>query len=145
MSNIWLSLRYMKFHNKDKNKGKLQSFVSFTIKVNYNDFSGFTFYIRPYNIFLLIFILFEHVKVGKHIEYMRWKLSNYMLIVKFHLEMKRLHFFFMKFYLCLFHRDEFIPGWKFIWEKRANSKRHFPIGRDDFIQDGWKHYISLKV
>ena len=51
---------------------------------------------RPY-IFLLIFVMFKHVKVGKQIEYMRQKLSKNMFIVKFHPEMKCLHVFFVFF------------------------------------------------
>ena len=37
---------------------------------------------RRYNIFLLTFIMFKYVKVGKHIECMHQKLSKIMLIVK---------------------------------------------------------------
>ena len=44
MSHFWHSLRYMELHNKDKIKGKFQSFVNFTKKINDNDFVGFTFY-----------------------------------------------------------------------------------------------------
>ena len=44
MPNSWHSLRYMKLGNKDKNKGKFQSFVNFTKKINDNDFLGFNFY-----------------------------------------------------------------------------------------------------
>ena len=66
--------------------------------------------------FPVTFIMFEHVKVGKHIEHIRQKLSKSMLIVKFHPGMKCLHNFFsffhpgMKFYSCLFDTNEFIPG-----------------------------------
>ena len=34
----------IKLYNKNKNKGKFQSFVNFTKKINDNDFSGFNFY-----------------------------------------------------------------------------------------------------
>ena len=73
-------------YNKDKNKGKLQTFVSFTKKINDN-FSDLNFLKRPYNIFFLT------VKVAKHIEYMRQKLNKNILIVKFHPRMKCLHVF----------------------------------------------------
>ena len=42
MSRFWYSIRYMKLYNRDKNKGKPQSFVNFTEKINDNNFSGFT-------------------------------------------------------------------------------------------------------
>ena len=45
-------------------------------KINDNDFLGFTFYKKACNIFLVTFIKLRHVKVGKHIEYMRQKLSK---------------------------------------------------------------------
>ena len=34
----------MKLYNKDKYKGKFNSFVKFTKKINDNNFLGFTFY-----------------------------------------------------------------------------------------------------
>ena len=68
----------MKLYHKDKNKGKFQSFVNFSKKTNDTDFSGFTFYKNPYNIFLM----FKYVRVGKHVEYVRQKLSKTMLIIK---------------------------------------------------------------
>ena len=52
---------------------------------------------KPYNIFLLTVIMFKYVKVRKHIECMRQKLSKNMLIVKFHPEMKCLHVFLFIF------------------------------------------------
>ena len=79
-------------------------------------FSASLFIKKPYNIFLLTFIIFRHVKVGKHIECMRQKLSKNMLIVNFDPVFKCLHVFFsffhptMKSHPCLFDRDEFIPG-----------------------------------
>ena len=75
-------------------------------KINDNDFLGFTFYKKACNIFLVTFITLKHVKVGKHIEYMRLKLSKNMLLVKFHPEMKSLHTFF-----SFFHPEmNFQPG-----------------------------------
>ena len=84
--------------------------------------------------------MFKHVKVGKHIEHMRQKLSKNMLIIKLHPGMNC---------LCVFF---FIPGWNFIpailtgmssprdlissRQKRVNNKRHFTIDRDDFVS-GW--------
>ena len=84
----------MQLHSKDKNKRKFQFFVNFTKKINDNDFSGFTFYEKAYNIFLVTFIKFKHAKVGTHIEYMRQKLSKNMLIAKFHPGMS-VHTFFV--------------------------------------------------
>ena len=83
----------MKLYNKDKNKGKFQYF---TKKINDNNFSGFPFY-RPYNICVLVFIMFKNVKVGKRIECMRYKLSQNMFIVKFHPGMNGLHVFVLFF------------------------------------------------
>ena len=77
-------------------------------------FQASLFLKMSYNIFLVTFIMFKHGKVGKHIEFMRQKLSRKMLIVKFHPRMKCLHVFFyiihpgMKSHSCLF--DECIPG-----------------------------------
>ena len=109
---------------------------------------------RPYNIFLLTFIMFIHVKVGKHIEYMGQKISKNMLIAKF----------IPGWSACTSFFPFFIPGWNFVtvfWtgmsssrdevssrEKRVNSKRHFIIDRDDFIQ-GWnftcKHPLRVQM
>ena len=61
MSNFLHSLRYMKLCNKDKNKGKFQSFLNFTKKINDNHFQASLFTKRSYNIFLLPFIMFKHV------------------------------------------------------------------------------------
>ena len=87
----------MKLYNNNQSKGNFQSFVNFTKKKK-NDtviIFGASLFIRtPYNIRFLTFILFKHVKVGKHIEYMRQKLSKNMLIVKFHPSKKCLHIFF---------------------------------------------------
>ena len=47
MSNFWRSLQYVKLYDKDKIKGKFQSFGNFTKKLNDNDFLGFTFYKKP--------------------------------------------------------------------------------------------------
>ena len=58
-----------------------------------------------------------------------------MIILKFRPGMKCLHVFFsffhpgMKFHPCLSSRDEISSR-----QKRVNSKRHFTIDRDDFIQ-----------
>ena len=66
--------------------------------------------------FPVTFIMLEHVKVGKHIEHIRQKLSKSMLIVKFHPGMKCLdnlfYFFYpgMKFYSYLFEKNELILG-----------------------------------
>ena len=66
---------------------------------------------KPYINFLLIFIMFKQVKVGKHIEYMPQTLSRSMLIVKFHPGMKCLQVFLsffrpgMKFHPCLKHKE----------------------------------------
>ena len=59
--------------------------------------------------------MFKHDEVGKYIEYMRQKLSKYMLIVKFHPGMKGLLIFF----------SFFILGWNFIpvFLKGMNSLR----------------------
>ena len=84
---------------------------------------GSFFIKRSYNVFLLTFMMFKHVKVGKHIEYMHQKSSKNMFIVKFLHGMKCLHTFFFFF----------IPGRNFISTKRVNIKRHFTIDRDDFI------------
>ena len=57
-----------------------------------------------------------------------------MLILKFHPGMKCLHVFFsffhpgMKFHPCLSSRDEILSR-----QKLVNSKKHFTIGRDNFI------------
>ena len=115
ISNFLHLIQYMKLKNNDKNKGKFQSFVYFT-KVNDNDFRASLFIKRSYNIFLVNFIMFEHTKVGKHIEYMLQKLSKDVLVSKFQPRMKFLHIFFsffhprMKSHSCLFDRDEFILG-----------------------------------
>ena len=136
MSNFWHSLRYIKLYKNDKNKGKFQSFVNFTKKINDNDFPSFSFYKMPYT-FLLTSIMLKHVEVGKYIEYMRQKLRKNMLTLKFHPGMKCLHVFF----------SFFIPGWNFIpaflgmsssqdeissRQKRVNSKRLFTIDIDEF-------------
>ena len=42
MRNLWHSVQNMKLYNRDKNKGKLQSFVNFTKKKSNDDFLGFT-------------------------------------------------------------------------------------------------------
>ena len=42
MCNFWHSVQYMDLHNRDKNKGKYQSFVKFTKKKNNDGFLGFT-------------------------------------------------------------------------------------------------------
>ena len=44
MSNFWHSIQCIKLYNRDKNRGKFQSFINFEKKINDNDFSGFTFY-----------------------------------------------------------------------------------------------------
>ena len=62
------------------------------------------------------------------------KNSKNMLILKFHPGMKCLHVFFsffhpgMKFHPCLSSRDEILSR-----QKLVNSKKHFTIGRDNFI------------
>ena len=61
----------MKLYNNNKNKGKFQYFVNFTKKMNDNGSWASLFIKRPYNIFLLTFIMVKHVKVGKHIECMQ--------------------------------------------------------------------------
>ena len=84
--------------------------------------------------FLVTFIMFKHVKVGKYIEHMRQNLSKDMLIVKFHPGMKYLHmsFFFPP-------RDQILTGMSSSQveissrRKRVNSLRQFTIDRDDFI------------
>ena len=57
----------MKLYNNDKNKRKSQSFVNFT-KQMIMVFRAAVFMNRSGNIFLVTFIMFKHVKVGKHIE-----------------------------------------------------------------------------
>ena len=83
--------------------------------------------------------MLKHVKVGKHILCMRWKLSKNILFVKFHPGMKCLHVFF---FLVFSARDEISSR-----QKRVNSKRHFFIDRDDFIL-GWnfmcKHPFKIR-
>ena len=97
----------MKLYNNDKNKEKFEFFLKFTKKINGNDFPGLAFFKNPYNIFLVIFIIFKHVKVEKHIKNMCQKLSKNMLIVKFHLGMKCLHIFFSFFHPKMnFHPGE---------------------------------------
>ena len=73
---------------------------------------GASFFIkRSCIIYLVTFIMFKHVKVGKHIEYMRQKIIKNMLIGKFHPGIKCLNIFFsfffhpgMKSHPCLFQR-----------------------------------------
>ena len=59
----------MKLYNKGKNKRKFKSFLSFTKKINDNIFWASIFIKRPYNIFLLTFIMFKYVKVANYIEH----------------------------------------------------------------------------
>ena len=103
-------------HIKDKIKENLHHLYILHRKLIIMNFSASHFIKRPYNIFLLTFIVLKHVKVGTHIDDMRRKLSESMLIVKFYSGMKCLHNFIfvflhsgMKFNPCLFDRDEFIP------------------------------------
>ena len=90
-----------------------------------NDFLVFTLIFGlifwPYNVFLLTFIMFRHVKIGKHIEYMRQKLSKNKLIVKFHPGGS----VYTSFFLLFIPERNSIPV--------LNIKRHFTIDRDDFI------------
>ena len=81
-------------------------------------FRGSLFIKRPYIIFLLTFIMFKH-------------------------GMKCLDVFFFLFptpdgiSFLSFLQGWVYPGMKFhLGQKRVNSKRHFTIGRDDFIP-GW--------
>ena len=113
----------MNLYNKDKDKDKFQSFVILTKKIHDNYFWTSFFIKRSYNVFLLTFMMFKQVKVGKHIEYMHQKSSKNMFIVKFHHGMKCLHTFFF-----FSSRDEISSQ-----QKRVNIKRHFTIDRDDFI------------
>ena len=50
-------------------------------------------------IFRVTFIMFKHVKVRQHIEYMVQKLSKNMVIVKFHPDMKSFQILFSFFFL----------------------------------------------
>ena len=82
------------------------------------------------------FIIFKHAEFGKHTPIIRQKLKN-QAHFKISSGNKCLHLFFsffhprMKFHPCLSSRDEISSR-----QKRANSKRHFTIYRDDFIL-GW--------
>ena len=56
---------------------------------------------RAYNIFFLTFTMFRHVKAGKHIEYMRQKLSKNMLM-----SLGRFKYRFIKF--CMLIGSDFV-------------------------------------
>ena len=102
-------------------------------------FQASLFLKRFYNIFLVTFTMFKHVKGEKHMDYMRQKFSKNTLIVKLHPGMKCLHISFPFFIpeqnlipvlltdISSF-RDEISSR-----RKRVNIKRHFTILRDDFI------------
>ena len=75
MRNFWHSVENMKLYNRDKNKGKLQSFVNFTKKKIMMIFWASHFIKRPHKIFLLTIIMFKHVKCGKHIVQMGSKIK----------------------------------------------------------------------
>ena len=96
---------------------------------------------------LVSLIMFKHVQVGKHTEYMRQKLSKNMFIVKIQ----------PCIYASFFFYFIFIPGWNFtgmilypdkVWSrwKGVNNKKHryhFTIDKDDFIskQDSFRNEI----
>ena len=97
------------------------------------------------------FIMFKHVKFGKHIWKHTSKHAHFKISSRDEM-FTRLFFFF------------FIPGWNFMpvfltWmsssqdeissrQKRVNSKRHFTIDRDDFVP-WWnftcKHPLNLSM
>ena len=118
----------MNLYNKDKDKDKFQSFVILTKKIHDNYFWASFFIKRSYNVFLLTFMMFKHVKVGKHIEYMHQKSSKNMFIVKFHHGMKCLHTFFF-----------FIPGRNFISTKTCKHKETF------HHRQGWLHLWTSSI
>ena len=74
--------------------------------------------------------MFKHVKVGKHIEYMRQKLSKNMLKISSRGIYTSFFLFFIPAFLAGMSssRDKISSR-----QKRINKKRHFTIDRDDFI------------
>ena len=98
-------------------------------------FLDFTFYKEALCFITFILSLCSNTLTLESIfEYIRQKLIKNMLILKFHPGMKCLHVFFsffhpgMKFHPCLSSRDEILSR-----QKLVNSKKHFTIGRDNFI------------
>ena len=99
---------------------------------------------RPYTIFLVTFIMFRHVKVGKHIEYMRQNV----LKKRAHCKSSSwvMHLLFLLFTLRWNFISTFLTEMSLSRQKCVNSNKHLTIDKVDFIP-GWilfKHTLNNK-
>ena len=131
------NLIIFKLHKENNNKKNVFTFFIFYLLWSSSLFSGFTFYKEALCFIIFILSLCSNMlNLENILEYIRQKLKKHAHL-KFHPGMKCLQVFFsffhprMKFHPCLSSRDEISSR-----QKRANSKRHFTIDRDDFIL-GW--------